>query len=100
MIFTGSFYDARACMEMGLVNKVVPVSELMAEGRELARRCIRNGPVALACAKACVNEGMNLDLYSGLAYERKCFSLLCSTEDQKEGMAAFKEKRNPMFKGR
>ncbi|NPV58164.1 MAG: enoyl-CoA hydratase/isomerase family protein [Actinobacteria bacterium] len=100
MIFTGSFYDARACLEMGLVNKVVPVEELMTEARELARRCIRNGAVALACAKACVNEGMNLDLYSGLAYERKCFSLLFSTEDQKEGMAAFKEKRKPEFKGR
>lgn len=100
MIFTGSFYDARVCLEMGLVNKVVPVEELMAEARELARRCIRNGAVALACAKACVNEGMNLDLYSGLAYERKCFSLLFSTEDQKEGMTAFKEKRRPEFKGR
>ncbi|MBC7231004.1 MAG: enoyl-CoA hydratase/isomerase family protein [Actinobacteria bacterium] len=100
MIFTGSFYDARTCLEMGLVNKVVPVEELMAEARELARRCIRNGAVALACAKACVNEGMNLDLYSGLAYERKCFSLLFSTEDQKEGMAAFKEKRKPQFRGR
>jgi len=100
MIFTGSFYDVEACREMGLVNKVVAVGELMEEAKKLARRCIRNGAVALACAKACVNEGMNTDLMSGLSYERKCFSLLFSTEDQKEGMRAFKEKRKPEFKGR
>lgn len=100
LIFTGSFYDVEACREMGLVNKVVPVADLMEEARKLALRCIRNGAVALACAKACVNEGLNTDLYSGLAYERKCFSLLFSTQDQKEGMAAFKEKRKAEFKGR
>jgi enoyl-CoA hydratase len=100
LIFTGAFYDVHACREMGLVNKVVPVADLMEEARKLALRCIRNGAVALACAKACVNEGMNTDLYSGLAYERKCFSLLFSTEDQKEGMAAFKEKRKAEFEGR
>ncbi len=100
IIFSGDFYDAEACREMGLVNKVVPVADLMVEAKNLARRCIRNGAVALACAKACVNEGMNMDLYSGLSYERKCFSLLFSTEDQKEGMAAFKEKRKAEFKGR
>jgi enoyl-CoA hydratase len=100
MIFTGSFYDADACLKMGLVNKVVPVDDLLDEAKALARRCIRNGAVALACAKACVNEGMNVDLYSGLGYERKCFSLLFSTEDQKEGMEAFVEKRKPRFKGR
>lgn len=100
IIFTGAFFDIDACWEMGLVNKVVPVAELLQEAKELAKRCIRNGAVALACAKACVNEGLNTDLYSGLAYERKCFSLLFSTDDQKEGMAAFKEKRKAEFKGR
>jgi enoyl-CoA hydratase len=100
MIFSGSFYDVEACREMGLVNKVVPVAELDEEARKLAKRCMRNGAVALACAKASVNEGLNTDLYSGLSFERKCFSLLFSTEDQKEGMAAFVEKRKPEFKGR
>ncbi len=100
IIFTGSFYDVEACREMGLVNKVVPVEELFEEAKKLAKSCIRNGAVALACAKACVNEGMNTDLYSGLSFERKCFSLLFSTEDQKEGMAAFKEKRKAEFRGR
>jgi enoyl-CoA hydratase len=99
-IFTGSFYEVEACREMGLVNKVVPVSELLEEAKKLARRCIRNGAVALACAKACVNDGLNTDLYSGLSFERKCFSLLFSTADQKEGMTAFKEKRKAEFKGR
>jgi enoyl-CoA hydratase len=99
-IFTGDFYDAQACREMGLVNRVVPVSDLMEEAKKLARRCIRNGAVALACAKACVNDGLNTDLYSGLSFERKCFSLLFSTDDQKEGMAAFKEKRRADFRGR
>jgi len=100
IIFSGSFYDVDACKEMGLVNKVVAVDEMMEEAKKLARRCIRNGAVALACAKACVNEGMNTDLMSGISFERKCFSLLFSTEDQKEGMEAFKDKRKPEFKGR
>jgi enoyl-CoA hydratase len=100
IIFSGSFYDVEACKEMGLVNKVVAVDEMMEEAKKLARRCIRNGAVALACAKACVNEGMNTDLMSGISFERKCFSLLFSTEDQKEGMEAFKDKRKPEFKGR
>jgi enoyl-CoA hydratase len=78
----------------------VAVDEMMEEAKKLARRCIRNGAVALACAKACVNEGMNTDLMSGISFERKCFSLLFSTEDQKEGMEAFKDKRKPEFKGR
>jgi enoyl-CoA hydratase len=100
IIVTGAFFDVEACREMGLVNKVVPVAEMLEEAKKLAKRCIRNGAVALACAKACVNDGMNTDLYSGLSFERKCFSLLFSTEDQKEGMAAFKEKRKAEFKGR
>ncbi len=100
LIFTGDFYDAQACRDMGLVNRVVPVADLMEEAKKLARRCIRNGAVALACAKACVNDGLNTDLTSGLSLERKCFSLLFSTQDQKEGMAAFKEKRKPEFQGR
>lgn len=99
-IFTGDFYNAEVSREIGLVNRIVPVADLLEEAKKLARRCIRNGAVALACAKACVNEGMNTDLYSGLSFERKCFSLLFSTEDQKEGMAAFKEKRKAEFKGR
>ena len=100
IIFTGSFFDVEACREMGLVNKVVPAGELLEEARKLAKKCIRNGAVALACAKACVNDGLDTDLYSGLSLERKCFSLLFSTADQKEGMAAFKEKRKAEFKGR
>ena len=100
MIFSGSFYDVDACREMGLVNRVVPVEDLLEEAKNLARRCIRNGAVALACAKACVNQGMDADLHTGLSFERKCFSLLFSTEDQKEGMTAFKEKRKAEFKGR
>ena len=100
LIFSGSFYDVEACREMGLVNMVVAVEDLMKEAKKLAGRCIRNGAVALACAKACVNEGLDTDLYSGLSYERKCFSLLFSTDDQKEGMQAFIEKRKPEFKGR
>ncbi len=100
MIFTGSFYKAQEAYEMGLVNKVVPVERLMEEAKALARKCTRHGAVALTCAKAAVNEGLNTDLYTGLAYERKCFSLLFSTEDQKEGMQAFIEKRKPEYRGR
>lgn len=100
LIFTGSRIDAKRAYEIGLVNKIVPQGSLIEEAKKLALKCARNGAVALSCAKSCVNEGMSVDLYSGLAYERKCFSLLFSTEDQKEGMTAFVDKRKPEFKGR
>lgn len=100
LIFTGDFIDAQEAYRIGLVNKVVPVDELFTEAEKLAGKLARRGAVALRLAKSAVNEGLRMDLEAGIRYEHQCFSLLFATEDQKEGMRAFIEKRTPQFKGR
>lgn len=100
LIFTGDFISAEEAWRIGLVNKVVPVEELLAEAEKLAKRIAERGAVALRMAKSAINEGLRMDLEAGIRYEHQCFSLLFATEDQKEGMRAFVEKRKPQFKGR
>jgi len=100
LIFTGDFISAEEAWRIGLVNKVVPVEELLVEAEKLAKRIAERGAVALRMAKSAINEGLRMDLEAGIRYEHQCFSLLFATEDQKEGMRAFVEKRKPQFKGR
>jgi enoyl-CoA hydratase len=83
-----------------LANKVVPAEELMAAAKALAQKIISRGPVAVAVCKAAVNEGLDTDLQTGVAYEAEVFGLCFATADQKEGMAAFVEKRKPGFIGK
>ncbi|OLN26954.1 enoyl-CoA hydratase/isomerase family protein [Desulfosporosinus metallidurans] len=100
MIFTGNFISAEEAWRIGLVNKVVPVDQLFIEAKKMAKRFAALGAVALSMAKSAVNEGLKMDLETGLQYENKCFNLLFATEDQKEGMKAFLEKRPANFQGR
>ncbi len=100
LIFGGDFISAEEAWRIGLVNKVVPADQLFEEARKMAKRFATRGAVALRMAKSCVNEGLRMDLDAGLQYEHKCFSILFATEDQKEGMKAFLEKRKPNFQGR
>jgi len=100
LIFGGDFIKADEALSIGLVNKVVPADQLFTEAKKMATRFAERGAVALRLAKSCVNEGLKMDLEAGLQYEHKCFSLLFSTEDQKEGMRAFLEKRPARFQGR
>jgi len=100
LIFTGDPINAEEAWRIGLVNKVVPAEQLFAETRKLAKRLAGQGAVALRLAKSSINEGLEMDLAAGLQYEHKCYSILFSTKDQKEGFSAFQEKRRPNFKGR
>ncbi|AET68084.1 enoyl-CoA hydratase/carnithine racemase [Desulfosporosinus orientis DSM 765] len=100
LIFSGAFIKADEALQIGLVNKVVPPDQLSAETQKMAKRFADQGAVALRLAKAAVNEGLRMDLEAGLEYEHKCFSLLFATEDQKEGMKAFMEKRPAKFQGK
>ncbi|AET66889.1 enoyl-CoA hydratase/carnithine racemase [Desulfosporosinus orientis DSM 765] len=100
LIFGGDIINAEEALRIGLVNKVVPVSELMLEAKKMAKKFVARGAVALQLAKSCINEGLQMELEMGLQYEHKCFSLLFATEDQKEGITAFIEKRKPNFKGK
>ena len=92
--------DAAKALEWGLVNTVVPPEKLMEAARATARRFMKNGPVAVALVKASVNNGLGIDLKRALFLESELEATAFSTEDRKEGMTAFLEKRKPDFKGR
>lgn len=100
LVMTGLTIDTDTAFKIGLVTKVVPREELLAEAKKLAGMLAAKSPLALKAAKSCVNLGQNVDLLSGLHYESKSLAFLFSSEDQKEGMKAFLEKRKPDFKGR
>ena len=91
--------DARQALQIGLVNSVVPQSELLAVCLGLAKNMADNGPLALEYAIQAVNLGLDLSLEEGLLVEADLFGKACSTEDSKEGTQAFLEKRKPNFKG-
>jgi len=100
LLYTGDSIDANEAYRIGLVNKVVPVASLMDEAMKMASKIARQPGVALRMTKFAVNSGMNMDIKSAMSYEARCFEILFSTEDQKEGMKAFIEKRSPAFKGK
>lgn len=100
LILTGDTIDAETAMKIGLVTKVVPVMSLMDEAKKMAGKLAAKAPIAMRMAKKCINCGSSVDLSSGLVFERKIWSFLFGTTDQKEGMQAFLEKRNVEFKGR
>ena len=100
LLFTGNQIDAAEAYRIGLVNAVVPADQLMEEAKKWAKIILSRGPVAVQLCKAAVNEGLDMDFESGQAYESEVFGLCFATEDQKEGMAAFLEKRTSRFSGK
>ncbi|MEN6460283.1 MAG: enoyl-CoA hydratase-related protein [Syntrophomonas sp.] len=100
MILSGLTIDSDTALKIGLVTAVVPKDKLLDEAKKLARALGSKSPIALRAAKDSINRGINVDLSSGLEYEKKTFTILFSTEDQKEGMQAFLEKRKPNYTGR
>lgn len=100
LLYTGDPIDAQEAYRIGLANKVVPVNALMDETRRLASKLVKQPAVALQMNKLAVNEGIRMDLRSAQAYELQCFGVMFSTEDQKEGVQAFLEKRPANFIGR
>ena len=100
LLFTGGLIDAQEAYRIGLVNHVYSADSLMDEAVKLANKILESAPVAVALSKSAVQRGLNVDLDSGQAYESNVFGLTFSTEDQKEGMTAFLEKRKPTYKGR
>ena len=100
LLFLGESINAQEAYRIGLVNKVVPINSLMEEARNTASALAKGSTIALAMIKAAVNKGINMELSSALAYEARCLEVLFSTEDQKEGLISFKEKRRPIFKGK
>lgn len=100
MVLTGETIDAKQAMSFGLVNKIVPAEMCLEEAKKLARLIGSKPPIALKLAKESVLKSFEVSLRDGLEFERKNFYMLFSSEDQKEGMKAFIEKRKPQWKGR
>ncbi len=99
LTLTGEMIKAPRALEIGLVNRVVPPEELMSETRALMDGIVKNGPVALKLALESVYHALDVAEEDALDYESTLFGLLASTDDMKEGMGAFLEKRKPQFKG-
>ncbi len=100
LIFTGDIIRAEEADRIGLVNRVVPLEELMPTAKEMARKIATKSAAALKLAKTAINRGMQTDLESGLKYEYELYSLSLTLEDKVEGVNAFLEKRTPTFVGR
>jgi enoyl-CoA hydratase len=100
LIFTGNLIDAKEAERIGLVNKVVPHEKLREEVMNLAKNIAEKSPVIIRMAKKAINGSSESTLDMGLAYEAMVECLCFSTEDRKEGMDAFFEKRKPIFSGK
>jgi enoyl-CoA hydratase len=100
LIFTGRTITAHEALEMGIVNKVVPLAELKAATEQLAGDLLRNSPAILRMAKIAINKSLETPLSVGMSYERDLYALCFGTDDQKEGAKAFLEKRRPTYTGR
>jgi enoyl-CoA hydratase len=100
MCLTGRRIDAAEAERIGLVARVVPTERLIDEAMKSARTIASMPRAATLLAKECVNRAQESSLSDGVRFERRAFHALFATQDQKEGMAAFVEKRKPQFKGR
>jgi enoyl-CoA hydratase len=100
MALTGDMVDAQEALEMGLVTHVVPRDELMGRAREVLKKVTKNGPLAIRFVLESIYRGLDATLQEATDVEASLFGLLASTEDVKEGMTAFLEKRKPQFRGR
>jgi len=100
MVLTGRFITAEEALQAGLINRIVPVDLYLQEAIKLAVEVAALSPLAVKMAKESVLKAFDSSLEEGLHFERKNFYLLFASEDQKEGMQAFIEKRTPVFKGK
>lgn len=100
LIFTGDMIKADEALSIGLINKVVPHDELENETYAMAAKISKNAPVAIRYAKKTINQGAEVNIDSAIKIENSYFSMCFATEDQKEGMNAFLEKREAVFKNK
>jgi enoyl-CoA hydratase len=100
LILTGEMIPAQRAYEIGLVNRVVPVGEVRAAAEQLLDGILKNGPIALRFALEAVDRSLETGIDEGLGLEAHLFGLLASTEDMREGMGAFLEKREARFQAR
>ena len=100
LIFTGQRIDGQEALKIGLINQVCEPDGLLEACRKMAAMICETGPVAIEQAKYAINYGLETDMHTGLAIESNAYWVCIPTEDRLEGLAAFKEKRKPVYKGR
>lgn len=100
LIFTGQRIGAEEALNIGLVNKICDQKDLLDECKKMAAMICETGPIAIEQAKYAINYGIEADLHTGLALESNAYWVTIPTEDRLEGLAAFREKRKPVYKGK
>jgi len=100
MLLTGEFIDAQEALRLGLVSRVVPAEELLPTAYAIAERICNNGPLAVQMTKELVLRGLHGSLEDALRLYKAYYQIISCTEDQREGTAAFAEKRAPVFRGK
>jgi len=100
LILSGEMIDAQEAYRIGLVNKVVPAADLLAESEKVLRGILAMAPLAIRLCIEAIDRGLEMTLDEGLLLEANHFGLLAATHDMKEGTTAFLEKRSPRFAGR
>jgi len=100
LIFTGRRVDAQEALQIGLVNKICEPADLLAECIKMAAMICETGPIAVEQAKYAINYGLETDIHTGLAIESNAYWITIPTEDRQEGLAAFREKRKPVYTGK
>ena len=99
LIFTGKRIGAEEALDIGLVNQICEPDDLLDECKKMAAMICETGPIAIEQAKYAINYGIEADLHTGLALESNAYWVTIPTEDRLEGLAAFREKRKPVYKG-
>lgn len=99
MIFTAERIQAKEAFEYGILEEVLPKEDFSEQVISYAKKIIKNGPLAVQLAKQSINEGLDLNIEEGLELEHELYKKTIPSEDRKEGLAAFKEKRTPKYKG-
>lgn len=100
LLFTARQVKADEAYRLGIADRLVPQESLMEETENLMKSIIKNGPVAVAACKTLVNEGLDMPFNAALRYEAELNGMLADTEDAKEGLQSFFDKRKPVFKGK
>ena len=100
IVLTGRPFSASEAAEWGLVNRVLPAAELMKEANATASVIARNAPISVRQAKHAIHHGMQMSLMDALAFEIEAYNRTIPSEDRREGILAFNEKRRPVFRGR